>query len=298
MVELVKKPCQQAIWQCTSAVHELQPSEGGGATCTRCRLKARQQHVGQCGHSTCPVPLVTREGQRWPAGEASIRTVLGRVKGFRRWSCPRDLGEQQQQAAEGEAAEQEPPGAAAAGVEALREEVPLANVAPVLVPLASVAPLLVQCAARECTAASSVQADAEPGAKRARVDPAAGSNPPQRLQAYVGHWSMHLGRSLRCLRCFSKPSGDYRVWKRGRCLELQPLHSIPSNMVTDVLRAEPPGAGAPAGMYSRYATLVEWARRRPAIRSLATAAVRSVGPYGDSCRFPPPAGRSLMRFGR
>ncbi len=33
---------------------------------------------------TCPASLVVKEGQPWPEGEASIRAVMDRVKGFRR----------------------------------------------------------------------------------------------------------------------------------------------------------------------------------------------------------------------
>ena len=58
------------------------------------------------------------------------------------------------------------------------------------------------------------------------------------------------------------------------------MHSIPGDMVTDVLRAEPPGAGALAGMIIRHASIVEWARRRPAIRKLAAFATHVGGPHG------------------
>ena len=237
VVELAKKPCLQAVWSGTPARHELVPLDSGGSKCSRCGLAVRPQHEGQCSHAACPVPQVARDGVPWPAGEASIRSVLGRVKGYRRWCCPRDAAMQ-----------------------------PQANVQ-----LPSAVPLLVVHLERT---------EAEPGAKRARVDPDVGSDPPRRLQAYAGHWSMHLGRGLRCIRCFERPSGDYRAWKQGRCLDLLPLHSMPCGMERDVLRAEPPGVGTPVGMCSRFASLAECARQRPAIRSLAAAAVRRVGPHG------------------
>jgi hypothetical protein len=177
------------------------------------------------------------------------------------------------------------------------------------------------CAA-SCTA---LQSAAEPEAIGAAVIPSAGSDVHPGLSAYSGHWPMFIGRGLRCLRCFAKPSGDYRVWKRGRCLELKPLHSMPGDMVSDVLRAGPPGVGAPTGMVSRHAALVECARRMPAVNRLARAAVRractftfrqagsgdatpvepggvpprgglwQAGPSGVGAGTSPPTGRSLTR---
>jgi hypothetical protein len=131
--------------------------------------------------------------------------------------------------------------------------------------------------------------DGEPEAKRARVVPFAGSDMPHGLSAYFGHWPMFLGRGLRCLRCFAKPSGDYRAWKRGRCLELKPLHSMPGDMVSDVLRAGPPGVGAPTGLISRHASLVDWARHRPGVHRIVVGAVHVAGRqvFGD-----PLAGRA------
>ena len=48
----------------------------GGLRCCKSRLKVWQQHAGQAACSFCPVPQVTRDGQRWPEGEAAKTASL------------------------------------------------------------------------------------------------------------------------------------------------------------------------------------------------------------------------------
>jgi hypothetical protein len=62
--------------------HEVQPVQVAG--CAAPRVAVRQR---------CPVPVLTRQDERWQAGEASIRAVLGRVRAYRRWCCPEADGE-------------------------------------------------------------------------------------------------------------------------------------------------------------------------------------------------------------
>ena len=85
-VELARKPCEQADWQSTAAPHDLL-EVAGAWSCRRCKLEVLSQHAASAARSTCPVPMVVKEGQPWPEGETSIRAVMGRVKGFRRWCC-------------------------------------------------------------------------------------------------------------------------------------------------------------------------------------------------------------------
>ena len=83
-IALARKPCGAAAWQSEPACHDLQ-DHGSGLRCTRCLLQVSQQHAGQISRSKCPVPVLTREGQHWPQGEAGVLAVLGRIRGHRRW---------------------------------------------------------------------------------------------------------------------------------------------------------------------------------------------------------------------
>ena len=96
VVELARKLCPRADWSCTSAMCELVPPESGGSKCSRCGLAVRPQPEGQCSYAACPAPQVARDDLPWPAGEASLRSVLGRVKGYRRWCCLREADTQPQ----------------------------------------------------------------------------------------------------------------------------------------------------------------------------------------------------------
>ena len=90
--QAVRLPCGQPAWQAAGDVHDL-AEENGGTRCSRCRLGVAPHHVWQSERQRCPVPVLTRQGERWQAGEASIRAVLGRVRAYRRWCCPEAAGE-------------------------------------------------------------------------------------------------------------------------------------------------------------------------------------------------------------
>ena len=81
---LARQPCGAAQWQVEPAEHDLQP-QGAGMRCTRCLLQVAPHHAQQLGRSRCPVPRLLRGGQRWPEGEHSLRAILGRIRGYRRW---------------------------------------------------------------------------------------------------------------------------------------------------------------------------------------------------------------------
>ena len=57
------------------------------------------------------------------------------------------------------------------------------------------------------------------------------------LAAYRTHEAVVLGRALRCLRCFERPAGDYRAWKRGRCSGELPPQGMPASMPCELVRA-------------------------------------------------------------
>ena len=166
--ELAKKPCEQAEWQNTAAIHVIVEAAGAWS-CQRCKLEVRPQHAASAARATCPVPRLLRGVQPWPEGEASARAVLGRAKGFRRWCC----GDESAAAA---AAAPDPPAARqpAEAAEQLEHR-----------ELACVVCLLVQCV---CTGAGAEQA-----AKRARAAPVeeAGSSGPS-LAAYRTHEAVIL----------------------------------------------------------------------------------------------------------
>jgi hypothetical protein len=48
-------------------------------------LHVLPQHAAQASRSKCPVLQLTLAGQPWHEGEASMRAVLGRLRGYRRW---------------------------------------------------------------------------------------------------------------------------------------------------------------------------------------------------------------------
>ena len=219
-VEAVKTQCGPTPWLSTSGPHEVQ-EQAGAWSCKRCGLNVLAQHRATAARATCPVPRLSKDGQPWPEGEASVKAVLGRVKGWRRWCLPVDLP-------------QPPPEAEAAPAAAP----PVASAAAVVVPGAAV-----QCE----------EGAFEPAAKRARLAAC--------LAPYVGHEAVHLGRSLRCLRCFSRPVGDYRAWKRGRCLDELPPQAMPGGMPTELLRVGGLGAGSAELAKARFATLHAYAAR-------------------------------------
>ena len=98
--ELARKPCSGADWSAEAATHALVPLAEGWQ-CTRCLLVARPQHAAQTGRQQCPVPVLSRDGVAWPAGEAGLRAVSGRIRAFRHFCCPEagtEAGESVQQA--------------------------------------------------------------------------------------------------------------------------------------------------------------------------------------------------------
>ena len=94
-VELARKPCRAAGWQAEAATHDLQEFEGV-LRCSRCGLQTTAQHGGQVSRSRCPVPKLLQAGRAWPEGEAGLRSLLGRIRGYRRWcetpALPADPG--------------------------------------------------------------------------------------------------------------------------------------------------------------------------------------------------------------
>jgi hypothetical protein len=82
--ELAKKLCGGAAWQGAQAVHDLQ-GQGAEIKCSRCLLHVLPQHAAQASRSKCPVLQLTLAGQPWHEDEASMRAVLGRLRGYRRW---------------------------------------------------------------------------------------------------------------------------------------------------------------------------------------------------------------------
>ena len=88
--ELARQPCSGAAWTTAPALHTLvQDSERW--RCSRCMLAVRPQHAAQSGRQGCPVPELTRAGIPWPAGEAGLREVLGRMRAFRHFCCPDEI---------------------------------------------------------------------------------------------------------------------------------------------------------------------------------------------------------------
>ena len=53
--------------------------------CGRCWLGIRPQHLAQSSRQRCPVPELHAEGARWCDGEASLRSVLGRIRAYRHY---------------------------------------------------------------------------------------------------------------------------------------------------------------------------------------------------------------------
>jgi hypothetical protein len=214
--ELAKKPCGEAQWQSSAVAHELLAG-AGGLSCRRCLLAFQPQHAGQAGGAQCPVPQLTCEGLHWPEGEASVRAVLGRLRGYRMWCRA--------------------PTAAAAAVEAAAE--------------------------------GGAAEQAEPSSKRQRVVHEVETGPPPLCwQPYVGHMAVKVGRGLWCLRCFGRPAGDYRAWKRGRCSELQPPQAMPGILHGELLRSKPLDANASDAVRARHAHLASWVRNLPGPRAV------------------------------
>jgi hypothetical protein len=89
-VELARKLCRAAGWLAEAAMHDLQ-EQAGALRCSRCGLHTTAQHSGQVGRSKCPVPRLLREGLAWPEGEVGLRSLLGRIRGYRRWCEKPDL---------------------------------------------------------------------------------------------------------------------------------------------------------------------------------------------------------------
>jgi hypothetical protein len=84
------------------------------------------------------------------------------------------------------------------------------------------------------------------------------------VQPYVSHKALRLGRSgLWCLRCFTQPVGDYRVWLKGRCSEERPPSATPSRLSASLLRAGDLEANASEALRSRHAVLLAAARVVP-----------------------------------
>ena len=141
-------------------------------------------------------------------------------------------------------------------------------------------------------------------AKRARFISEAQSGPPALCwQPYVGHMALRLGRSgLWCMRCFTQPTGDYRVWLRGRCSDERPPSVAPSSLSAALLRAGDLDANASEALRSRFAALVASARVVPipvvAFRVGSKAGGRQVqeqgrgssGGWVDGCAAPSLAG--------
>ena len=102
-------------------------------------------------------------------------------------------------------------------------------------------------------------------AKRARFISEAQSGPPALCwQPYVGHMALRLGRSgLWCMRCFTQPIGDYRVWLRGRCSDERPPSVAPSSLSAALLRAGDLDAHASEALRRRFAVLLASARVVP-----------------------------------
>ena len=123
-------------------------------------------------------------------------------------------------------------------------------------------------------------------AKRARFIPEAQSGPPALCwQPYVGHMALRLGRSgLWCMRCFTQPIGDYRVWLRGRCSDERPPSVAPSSLSAALLRAGDLDANASEALRSRFAALLASARVVPipvvAFRAGSQAGGRQVQEQG------------------
>ena len=88
--ELVRQPCSGAAWTAALALHTL-VQDGERWRCSRCMLAVRPQHAAQSGRQGCPVPELTRAGIPWPAGEAGLREVLGRMRAFRHFCCPDEI---------------------------------------------------------------------------------------------------------------------------------------------------------------------------------------------------------------
>ena len=189
------------------------------------------------------VPQLLRGGQPWPEGEARICTGLGRVKGFRRWCC----GDEAAAAAAAAAAAPAPP--AARQPEEAAEQ-------PEHCDFACAVCLRVQCV---CVGAGEEQA-----AKRARAAPVeeAGSSGPS-LAAYGTHEAVVLGRALRCLRCFERPAGDYRAWKKGRCSGELPPQAMPGSMPCELVRAGSLAPSASRNARARFSELLARARQTP-----------------------------------
>ena len=222
VVAAVMTRCGPTPWLGTSGPHEVQ-EDAGAWSCKRCRLSVLPQHRSSAAQATCPVPRLSKDGQPWPEGEASVRAVLGRVKGWRKWCLPADQP-------------QPPPEVEAAPAAAL--------------------PAAAAAAAAEALPGAFAGSDDEPpvpAAKRARASSC--------LEPYVGHWAFRIGRGLRCLRCFSRPVGDYRAWKRGRCFEELPPLAMPGGMPTEVLRSGGLGANASEPAKARFTELHIFAAR-------------------------------------
>jgi hypothetical protein len=92
--ELARKPCSGAEWTAEAATHVLVP-HAEGWQCSRCLLTARPQHAAQTARQRCPVPALCVAGVAWPAGEAGLRSVFGRIRAFRHFCCPEEAAEEE-----------------------------------------------------------------------------------------------------------------------------------------------------------------------------------------------------------
>ena len=93
--ELARKPCSGAEWTAAAATHVLVPMAEGWK-CSRCLLTVRPQHAAQTGRQQCPVPVLSRAGVAWPAGEAGLRATFGRIRAFRHFCCPAETAEEEE----------------------------------------------------------------------------------------------------------------------------------------------------------------------------------------------------------
>ncbi len=65
--------------------HELHAEQW---RCGRCWLGVRPQHLAQSSRQRRPVPELFAAGARWCDGEASLTSVLGRIRDYRRYLQP------------------------------------------------------------------------------------------------------------------------------------------------------------------------------------------------------------------
>ena len=187
------------------------------------------------------MPELTLAGIHWPAGEAGIREVLGRLRAFRHFCCP----------AEGDA---EP-----AAAEALQRVAEL-GVAERLSAGLGVAGL----EPREALVHRGVSVDAVgPPWKRRRAEVSSVEIGPApfALRPYVGHSAVFVGRSLWCLKCFEVPGRIFQTWRHGRCDGSRPAVAMPPSLRDAILRA-PFRPELPTDVHERWAELATFAHSR------------------------------------